>query len=147
MRQLSGMDSMFLNMEGPLTPMIISTFDVCDVATVPGKAESGYEEVLAAFHANADKLSMLRSKLQPVPWASTMVISWMTRDQRPYAAACTGSRARRGFRIVAQRPGMFAPRAPGKENGAGLQEAGPAVGPFGVCAVQRGELTGWTGTR
>lgn len=66
MKQLTGMDTMFLNMEGPNTPMLLSTFDIYNVATVPN-GHAGYDEVLDVFKKQSKNLPMLFKKLKKVP--------------------------------------------------------------------------------
>ena len=66
MRQMSGLDNLFFDLESAGSPMILSTLDIYDASTV-NQGKVGFKDVIKVFESRFDRLTMLRQKLKRVP--------------------------------------------------------------------------------
>jgi WS/DGAT/MGAT family acyltransferase len=66
LKQLSGLDSMFLYLDKARTPLAVGSLQIYDPATAPG-GELDFREVLAVFESRLDRSSVFRRKLHEVP--------------------------------------------------------------------------------
>ncbi len=66
MRQLTGLDNIFFDLEAAGSPMILSMLDIYDVSTAKRK-KTGFRDVLKVFESRFDRLTMLSQKLKRVP--------------------------------------------------------------------------------
>ncbi|MEE8600625.1 WS/DGAT/MGAT family O-acyltransferase [Euzebya tangerina] len=66
MRQLSGLDALFLNLEQPNTPLHVASIIVVDPSTAPGGF--GYEQVLDTYRNRLHKLPPFRWRLVETPF-------------------------------------------------------------------------------
>ena len=68
LKQLSGLDSMFLYLEKTRTPAEVSSLQIYDPAGTPG-GKLGFEEVLATIESRVDRSRVFRRKLLEVPFS------------------------------------------------------------------------------
>ncbi|MEQ8690560.1 MAG: wax ester/triacylglycerol synthase family O-acyltransferase [Pseudomonadales bacterium] len=67
MKQLAGLDAGFVHMEGPRTPFQVGTLLFYDVSTTKNKLVR-FKDILATFESRVGSQSVLRKKLQTVPF-------------------------------------------------------------------------------
>lgn len=67
MKQLAGLDAGFVHMEGPRTPFQVGTLLFYDVSTTKNKLVR-FKDILATFESRVGRQSILRKKLQTVPF-------------------------------------------------------------------------------
>ena len=67
MKQLAGLDAGFVHMEGPRTPFQVGTLLFYDVSTTKNNLVR-FKDILTTFEARVGKQSILRKKLQRVPF-------------------------------------------------------------------------------
>ena len=68
LKQLSGMDSLFLYTENHRAPLEVGCLQIYDPSTAP-KGEVRFKELLAAFQERLDRVDLFRQKLVEVPFS------------------------------------------------------------------------------
>jgi WS/DGAT/MGAT family acyltransferase len=68
LKQLSGLDSMFLYLDKTRTPLEVSSVHIYDPSTAPG-GQVDFEDILATFESRLDRSSVFRRKLLEPPLA------------------------------------------------------------------------------
>ena len=68
LKQLSGMDSLFLYTENHRAPLEVGCLQIYDPSTSP-KGEVRFKEILATFQARLDRVELFRQKLVEVPFS------------------------------------------------------------------------------
>jgi WS/DGAT/MGAT family acyltransferase len=67
-KQLTGLDTMFLFLEKKRTPLEVSTIQIYDPGTVPG-GRLRFKEILATFESRIERSKVFRRKLLKVPFS------------------------------------------------------------------------------
>jgi WS/DGAT/MGAT family acyltransferase len=68
LKQLTGLDSMFLYLEKTRTPLEVSSLQIYDPSTVPG-GKVRFSDILATFDSRLERSKVFRRKLLEVPFA------------------------------------------------------------------------------
>jgi WS/DGAT/MGAT family acyltransferase len=68
MKQLSGLDTMFLYMEKTRTPLEVSSLQIYDPSSAPG-GKVRFTEILATFESRLDRSKVFKRKLLEVPFS------------------------------------------------------------------------------
>jgi WS/DGAT/MGAT family acyltransferase len=68
LKQLSGLDTMFLYLEKTRTPFEVSTLQIYDPSTAPG-GKVRFKEILATFESRLDRSKVFKRKLLEVPFS------------------------------------------------------------------------------
>jgi len=68
LKQLSGLDTMFLYLEKTRTPLEVSSLQIYDPSTAPG-GQVRFKEILATFESRLDRAKVFKRKLLEVPFS------------------------------------------------------------------------------
>ena len=68
LKQLSGLDTMFLYLEKKRTPLEVSSLQIYDPSTAPG-GKVRFKEILATFESRLDRAKVFKRKLLEVPFS------------------------------------------------------------------------------
>jgi hypothetical protein len=68
LKQLTGLDTMFLYLEKTRTPLEVSSLQIYDPSTAPG-GKVRFKEILATFESRLDRAKVFKRKLLEVPFS------------------------------------------------------------------------------